>query len=111
MSDFFNEHRELYWYAHDSHGDNPAKAPMYAPHMAGTMFEPYTKNPGGKAFIKSFAGRPDYGRIGSATPIRSNPAGTIMPDGNEEMVQHLGGQHSNPTKWAYNDQISMKGKP
>lgn len=112
MSDFFNENRELYWYAHDTHGESPAKAPMYAPHMAGVMFEPFTKNPGGRAFVKSFGGKQDDKRpMGTATPIRANPAGTIMPDGNEEMVQHLGGTHSNPTKWAYDDHINMKDKP
>jgi len=41
---FFNENKELYWYAHDD--SEPGEAKMYAPHMAGTMFEPFTKQKG-----------------------------------------------------------------
>ncbi len=42
--DFFNENKELYWYAHDQYGENPGRAPRYAPHMASVMFEPFIKD-------------------------------------------------------------------
>lgn len=110
--DFFNENRDLFWYGHDSFGENPQKAPRYAPHMASTMFEPYVKpRNDSKAMLKSYGGRPsEYHNVATAEPIKANAAGTILPNAPEEMSNHLGAQHVNPTKWSVDGHFNMRGE-
>jgi hypothetical protein len=59
MGKFFDDDRELEWYAFDDHGDDPSRAPRYAPHMASVMFEPFVKNgPSSKLHVRSYGGNP-----------------------------------------------------